>query len=950
MSGTRRWLLRSVVALAALVAPVAVGAGTASAASSRANVGSAVRLPASSLALGSLSSAAALHVTVALEPRNAGQLSSMATAVSTPGSPLFRHYLSVAQFAQRFGATDAQIAAVKSALAAAGLQVGNAEANHLTMPVSGTAAQVEKAFSVSLVQVRLASGRVAYANTTAPTLPSTVASAVQGVVGLNNLVRLQPAGPLAAERGHGLSRPATHRNVVTGGPQPCTAASAVGGYTADLLASMYGFSSLYGAGDLGAGQTVGIFELEGNFNSDITTFETCYGTTTPVSYDEIDGGPAPPVSGTDGIETELDIENVAEMAPAAHIIVYQAPNTGSGELDEYSAMVSQDQAKTISTSWGECEPSVQAFDPSIVAAEGSVYQEAALQGQSILGASGDAGSAACAQDNPSPNSTNDELAVQDPTSQPFVTGVGGTTEYTISGGMPFLWQPGDTLDSAVWNDGLNAGGPSASTGGISIFQKMPGYQSGAAAGLGVGTGGSGTPCAATSGLCREVPDVSALADPDTGYVIFYQGTWFVEGGTSGAAPLWAGFIADANASAACHGSSLGFLNNQLYSIASSSAYASDFTDITLASPISGFAHNDSLFGTANDPANGLYPLHSGYNMPTGLGGPKVPALAASLCGALPAYTVTVSNPGNQSATVGQPVSLAITGTDSGGQPLTFSAAGLPAGLSVSSAGVISGTPTTAQTSSVTVTASNSFGTGTASFSWTVSGAPTSTVTVTNPGNQSSTVGHSVSVTVKATDSRGRPLTFSAAGLPAGLSISSAGVISGKPTKGQTTSVTVTARDSAGGAGSTHFSWKVAGRTGASTKSVALAGLGKRKPKLSFTVNASTNAPALKSVSVTLPKGLSFDSAKKTLSKGIGVKSGGKKVKFAVILKHGVLTITFKSTQRSVSIGLARPTISISASEASKIKKHKVKQLIVHFTATNASHNSFKFSITLKKLS
>jgi subtilase family serine protease len=945
MSGTRRWLLRSVVALAAVLAPVAVGVSGASAASSRANVGSAARLPAGSLVLGSLSSAGAVHVTVALEPRNAGQLSSMATAVSTPGSPLFRHYLSVSQFAQRFGASDAQIAAVKSSLAAAGLRVGNAEANHLTMSVSGTAAQVEKAFSVSLVQVKLASGRLAYANTTAPTLPSSVASAVQGVLGLNSLFRLQPVGPMAAQRGHVLSRPATHRNIANAvGPQPCAAASGTSGYTADILASMYGFSSLYGAGDLGAGQTVAIFELEPNIPTDIPAFEQCYGTSTSVTYTPVDGGPDPFANG-DGGETELDIDNVAEMAPQAKIIVYQAPNqTGANGVDEYSAIVSQDKAKVVSTSWGLCEPET---DPSIPTAEAPIFQEAALQGQTILGATGDAGSANCSQDNP-PSTSNDELAVQDPTSQPFVTGVGGTIEYTTVSGTAVLWAPGDPLDSAVWNDGVQGGIPSASTGGISIFQKMPAYQSGAAAGLGVGTGGSGIPCAATSGLCRELPDVSALADPETPYVIYYNGSWTGEGGTSGAAPLWAGFIADANASAACHGSSLGFLNPSLYAIASSSAYATDFTDITLANPVTGFAHNDPLFGTANDPAAGLYPLHAGYSMATGLGGPKVPALAASLCGALPAYTVTVSNPGSQSATVGHPVSLAITGTDSGGQALTFSATGLPAGLSISPAGVISGTPTTAQTTSVTVTAGNSFGTGTASFSWTVGSAATSTVTVTNPGNQSSAVRHSVSVTVKGTDSAGRPLTFSATGLPAGLSISSAGKISGKPTKGQTTSVTVTARDTAGSAGSTHFSWKVSGAT--SAKSVALGGLAKRKPKLSFTVNAGTNAPALKSVSVTLPKGLSFDSSKKTLSKGISAKSGGKKVKFAVILKHGVLTITFKSTQRSVSIGLARPTISISSSEASKIKKHKVKQLIVHFTATNASHSSFKFSITLKKLS
>jgi subtilase family serine protease len=862
------------VALAAFVAPVAVGVGAASAASSRVDVGSAVRLPAQSKVIGSLSSAAKLHLTIVLTPRNASQMTAMANAVSTPGSPLFRHYLSVAQFAQRFGASDQQIAAVKSALTSAGLSVGNAEANNLTLPVSGTARQVEQAFAVSLKQVKLASSRVAYANTSAPTLTSSAAGSVQGVVGLNNLVLISPSSQLNFRtRTYGVSKSGAHRNIVTGGPQPCasatSASSSFGSYTADFLASMYGFSSLYQAGDLGAGQTVAIFELEGNFPADITAFEQCYGITTPVSYDEIDGGPPAPNAGnSDGLETELDIENVAEMAPAAHVIVYQAPNTGSGSLDEYSAIVSQNQAKVVSTSWGECEPDVQMFDPAVVAAEGNVYQEAALQGQSILGASGDAGSAACSQDQASPNSSDDMVAVQDPTSQPFVTGVGGTTLYnpvgSTVGHFPVLWAPGDTLDEAVWNDGLTGNGPSASTGGISIFQKMPAYQSGAAAALGVGTGGSGVPCGAASGLCREVPDVSALADPDTGYVIDYNGSWGGIGGTSGAAPLWAGFIADANSTARCRGLSIGFLNNSLYSIASS-AYASNFHDITLANPFSGFAHNDALFGQAGiDPANGLYPVKTGYSMATGLGSPNVPALAASLCAErAPVFTVSVSNPGTQTSATGKALGLTVHGTDSGGSALSYSATGLPTGLSIN--------PTT-------------------------------------------------------------------------------GVISGTPTTVQTTTVSISATDAVRNTGAVQFTWHVVKPGKPASKGVKLSGLGKGKPKLTFTVDQGTNAPALKSVSVSLPKGLSFDKSKKTLGKGILVKHNGKKVKFSDRVKHGVLTITFKTTQTSASLTLSRPTITITKSEASKIKHHKIKKLIVRLTTTDAGNQSVKFTVTLKKLS
>ena len=148
-------------------------------------------------------------------------------------------------------------------------------------------------------------------------------------------------------------------------------------------------------------------------------------------------------------------------------------------------------------------------------------------------------------------------------------------------------------------------------------------------------------------------------------------------------------------------------------------------------------------------------------------------------------TVTVTNPGSQTGTVGTAVSLQIHATDSAsGQTLTYSATGLPAGLSInSSSGLISGTPTTAGTSSVTVTAKDTTNaSGSASFTWTINPAGGNTVTVTNPGNQTGTVGTAVSLQIHATDSAsGQTLTYSATGLPAGLSInSSTGLISGTP--------------------------------------------------------------------------------------------------------------------------------------------------------------------------
>ncbi|GAA1269337.1 hypothetical protein GCM10009665_67340 [Kitasatospora nipponensis] len=175
-------------------------------------------------------------------------------------------------------------------------------------------------------------------------------------------------------------------------------------------------------------------------------------------------------------------------------------------------------------------------------------------------------------------------------------------------------------------------------------------------------------------------------------------------------------------------------------------------------------------------------------------------------------TVTVNNPGNQSTVVGTAVSKQITGSDSAsGQTLTYSATGLPAGLSISSSGLISGTPSAAGTSSVTVTATDTTGaTGSTSFTWTVTSTTGNTVTVNNPGNQSGTVGTAVSLQVTGSDSAsGQTLTYSATGLPAGLSISSSGLISGTPSAAGTSSVTVTAKDTTNATGSASFSWTVA---------------------------------------------------------------------------------------------------------------------------------------------
>jgi subtilase family serine protease len=738
------------------------------------------------VALGALAGSTQLNVDVELAPRDPAALASFATAVSTPGNALYRHFITTAEFASRFGPTTSAVAAVEKQLDADGLKLGTLSTDHLTLPVNGTAATFEKAFSTGFERYSLPDRRVAYANTEAPLFSGATAPYIQDVVGLDNLTVPQRLGVLKSPVHPRASTP----HVATGGPQPCSAATSAAteysAYTADEIASAYDVSPLFAAGDFGSGVTVALFELEPNFATDITgksgDYESCYsGVTSTITYTKEDGGATGTATAQneDGIETELDIENVIGLAPEASVDVFQAPNSNTGLIDNYTGIVDDSSVKVLSTSWGECESE---SGSSIISEEGTLFEQAATEGMSVYSAAGDDGSNDC-------DTTSGQLGVDDPASQPYVTGAGGTSMTSISGPV-----------QTVWNDGGTNG---AGGGGISSSHTMPTYQSGAPSSLNViNSNSSGSACGAASGTdCREVPDVSASADEDHGYVEYWDGAWTSVGGTSGAAPTWAGITALADASSTCAGKSVGFANPVLYDAAAAN-YSGDFSDIT--------SGNNDYDGTK------LYPAGTGFDMASGLGTPKAAPLVAAMCGgSTTGNTVTVTNPGSQTSTVGTAASLQIKASDSAsGQTLTYSATGLPAGLSINaSSGLISGTPTTAGSNSVTVTAKDTTGaSGSASFTWTVNSAAGNTVTVTNPGTQTTTVGNSVSLQISATDSGGLSLTFSATGLPAGLSISSSGLISGSPTTAGSSSVTVTAKDSTGASGSASFTWTVQAKT------------------------------------------------------------------------------------------------------------------------------------------
>ncbi len=698
-------------------------------------VGHGPQLPRGARRLGSLAAATRINVDVMLAPTSSAALQDYAANVSSPGNALYHHYLTVSEFAAMFGPSATAVSTVEASLRTEGLTPGTLSTNHLLLPVTATAKQFGKAFSTGFDQYRLSGGRVAFANTAAPLFPGAAAQYVSAVVGLDTLSTPQRIGPaqtakrlVAGESPH----------VVTGGPQPCSdiadPAPNAGYYTADQLASAYNFSGLYGAGDEGAGVTVALVEFEPNLTSDISAYQACYDTSATVNYIPVDDG-AGSGPGTDP-EAASDIEDIIGLAPKATIDVYQAPPPVDGLItetevtDEYNAIM-ESGAQVMSTSWGFCEAGLNS---QMVTAENNIFEEATTQGQSIFAASGDDGSTDC----------GGALSVDDPASQPYVTGVGGTSLTSVSPPVQTAWN-----NSPI----SRADGGGASGGGVSSFNKMPTYQSSAPAALNViNANSSGSPCGQGSGsYCREVPDVSASADPENGYAVYYDGVdsvgWIIVGGTSLAAPLWAAFTALTDASSTCAGTAIGFANPLLYRAAAAN-YAGNFTDITSGS-------NDY---TPDGYTGGLYLAGTGYDMATGLGSPNGATLAKALCsngGAL--NTVTVTNPGNQATKVGAAVSLQVTATDSGGASLTFSAGGLPPGLSISPSGLISGSPTAAGTYSITVTATDTTGaSGSATFTITVSQA-SQTISFTAP--TAGTVGGSATLIATGGGS-GNPVVFS----------------------------------------------------------------------------------------------------------------------------------------------------------------------------------------------
>ncbi len=506
--------------------------------------------------------------------------------------PAKRKYLTREQFATMHGADPADIAQITAFAHEYGLTVVESSPAKRSVKLSGTVQALTAAFQVELHKFRKANlryrGRVGSIS-----VPEELGGIVSGVHGFDN----QPVARPHYRFRDALSDTRARKNQIKK-KVPGT------NFTPLQVADLYKFPT----GLDGSGQCIGVIALNdintttnqvtgaGYSASDLESFFSNLNLPVPqVVAISIDGGantPGPDPN-SDG-EVTLDIEVAGAIAPGAKIAVYFTPNTSQGFIDGVTHAVhdAENAPSVISISWGESEDSQpQQFVDGLAEA----LQDAATLGITVCTSAGDNGSA----DTP----TNDPSAPWDgkphvdfPSSSPYVLACGGTTltgtETTVA-------------NEAVWNHGTRGG---AGGGGASNLFARPDYQAAVS-----------IPASPTGKNGRGVPDVSGVADPETGYRIFVAGTQRVGGGTSAVAPLWAGLIARINQRLVSIGSKpVGYINPLIYG--STIANSGAFHDI-----VSG---TNDITGTLN----GLYTAGPGWDAASGLGTPNGAKLLSALGG------------------------------------------------------------------------------------------------------------------------------------------------------------------------------------------------------------------------------------------------------------------------------------------------------------------------------
>jgi uncharacterized repeat protein (TIGR01451 family) len=541
----------------------------------------------------SLDQSKPMSVLVGLPLRNREALTNFLSDLHNPASPAYHHYLTPAQFTEKFGPTPEDYEAVIAFARSSRLTVGPAYANRTLLKVGGTVADIERVFNVHMrVYRHPTENRAFFAPDTEPSVD--LATPVLGVTGLDNYVIPHPLSVLTTKKNQA---------------RPMSGSGPGGLYWGNDFRAAY----VPGTTLTGAGQTVGMFELDDYSLSDITNYEGEAGLPdVPVTRLLLDGATLGDGFGTSGqMEVSLDIEMAIAMAPGlSGVIVYEGPNQDDiiSANTVLNCMATNDAANQLSCSWGF------SIDSSTV----QIFQQYDAQGQSFFLASGDTGAFTG--------------AAQPPADDPYVTVVGGTTLTTTGAG-------GSWASEEVWNWNTTGEGAYASTGGISTTYTIPSWQAPVSMASNQG-----------STTMRNIPDVAMTADQ---IFIIYDGSTAEVGGTSCAAPLWAGFTALVNQQCVSNQRPpVGFLNPALYALGLGADYAATFHDITTGCNTNASITNEFFAVPGYDLCTG-WGTPAGTNMINALAPPPTPlltgtaALAAESClptnGVIdPGETVTVN--------------------------------------------------------------------------------------------------------------------------------------------------------------------------------------------------------------------------------------------------------------------------------------------------------------------
>src|ERR1700757_4293019 len=477
---------------------------------------------------------------LALPSSDPAGLKAFVDHVSTPGDALFRQFITPQEFANRFGGSASDYQFLKDWAVSNNLTISQESVGRTTLTVRGSMAVLNGLFKTQINNYITSDGVTFYSAGIAATVPAEISSKVVAVIGLTSG---KPNAALAKVGKTLGEHPAPNSALKPAGRTEALGTGPGGTYAPQDLQTAYSIPTW---GSLVKGQTLAIFE-RGYYNpADVSFYETYFKTGSAVKQVPVSVNKSP-ILIEPAIETEacLDVDMIIAMNPkVAKVLVYiddyQWDPFDVAITDAFTKIADDAKASVVSASYGQDEGFFIA-DGTEVALD-TALQQCAAQGITVLASSGDDGAFG--------NGYNFPYNVSNPATDPYITGVGGTSLLTTTGEQYEL--------ESAWNEFPYFG---ATGGGISTYWSQPAYQNIPYSGYTAGNGGSTT--------MRNVPDVAADAAVTTGVAVYVsdQGGWQQVGGTSVASPLWAGYLSNINAALTWTGlGTLGFFNPTLYSV------------------------------------------------------------------------------------------------------------------------------------------------------------------------------------------------------------------------------------------------------------------------------------------------------------------------------------------------------------------------------------------------